>query len=80
MTIGEAISQRINDYCKQRGITLNKLCMMSGVTQSTVHDVFSGRSKSPRVETLYNLCIGLQIPISEFFASPLFDESNILTD
>ena len=80
MTIGEAIARRIDGYCKERNITLNKLCTMSGVIQSTVHDVFSGRSKAPRTDTIYNLCIGLRISISEFFDSPLFDEENIQTD
>ena len=80
MTIGEALARRIDGYCKERKITLNKLCILSGVTQSTVHDVFTGRSRSPRVDTIYNLCIGLDISISEFFDSPLFNEDNIQTN
>jgi len=80
MKLQEAIAKRIEYYCDDRGLTLNKLCTMSGVVQSTVHGIFTGKSMKPQVETIYNLCIGLQIPISEFFNSPLFDEANIQTD
>ena len=80
MTLQEAITKRIQEYLQERNITLNKLCTMSGVIQSTVNNITSGKTEKPQVETIYNLCIGLQIPISEFFASPLFDEANIQTD
>ena len=80
MRLHEAIAKRIDQYCNERELTLNKLCTMSGVVQSTVHSIFTGKSTKPQVETVYNLCIGLQIPISEFFASPLFDEVNVQTD
>lgn len=72
MKLHEAVGQRILQYCKERDITPNKLCTMSGVIQSTVNSIFSGRSKNPKLETIKNLCDGLQIPINEFFDCDLF--------
>ena len=72
MKLHEAVSKRIIFYCKDRGITPNKLCTMSGVIQSTVNSIFSGRSKNPKLETIKNLCDGLGITLKEFFDSELF--------
>lgn len=73
MKLHEAVTQRILEYCKQRNITPNKLCTMSGIIQSTVNNIFSGRSKNPKLSTIQYLCAGLNIKITEFFDSPLFD-------
>lgn len=37
MNIGEAVKERIIELCRERDISINKLCNMSGVTQSTVN-------------------------------------------
>ena len=73
MKLYTAIGRRILEFCNERKITPNKLCTMSGVIQSTVNSIFSGRSKNPKVSTIQNLCDGLNITLKEFFDSPLFD-------
>ena len=73
MKLHEAVAKRILYYCEQRNITPNKLCTMSGVIQSTVNSIFSGRSKNPKLGTIQYLCDGLGITMKEFFDSPLFD-------
>lgn len=42
MNIGEAVKERIIELCRERDISINKLCSISGVTQSTVNMGFSG--------------------------------------
>ena len=69
MTVGEAFTARIIQLCQERNITINKLCTLSGVTQSTVNNVISGRNHSP---TIHKLCDGLGITIDEFFHSEYF--------
>ena len=66
MNIGEAVKERIIELCRERDISINKLCNMSGVTQSTVNNIVSGRIKK--------LCDGLGITIQKFFASNLFSD------
>lgn len=73
MKLHEAVGKRILEYCKERDITPNKLCTMSGIIQSTVNSIFSGRSQNPKLATIQYLCDGLGITLKEFFDSPLFD-------
>lgn len=52
MTIGTAVKERILELCDARNISVNKLCAMSGVTQSTVNNVVSGRNNSVTISTI----------------------------
>lgn len=72
MTIGQAATARILNLCRERNISINKLCTMSGVTQSTVNNIISGRNHSVTVSTIQKLCEGLGITIEDFFHSELF--------
>lgn len=72
MTIGEAARERILELCLQRGITVNRLATLSGVTQSTLNNIISGRNKSTTISTIQKLCDGLEISVVDFFSSPLF--------
>ena len=72
MNIGEAVKERILELCREHYISVNKLSSMSGVTQSTVNNIVSGRNNSATVSTIKKLCDGLGITIEEFFNSELF--------
>ena len=73
MTIGKAVRERITDLCNENGITINKLSTISGITQSTLNSIISGRNNSATVSTIQKICDGLGITITEFFTSNLFD-------
>ena len=73
LTIGEAVKHRINDLCKERNITVNKLSTICGITQSTLNNITSGRNNSATISTIKKICDGLDITIVEFFQVPLFD-------
>ncbi len=72
MNIGQAVKERILELCRQRDISVNKLAVSSGVTQSTVNNIVSGRNNSATLSTIKKLCDGLDISIEEFFNSELF--------
>ena len=72
MNIGEAVKERILELCRENDISINKLSSMSGVTQSTVNNIVSGRNNSATISTIKKLCDGLGITIEEFFNSELF--------
>ena len=74
MTIGEAVQKRIIALCEERNISANRLCTISGVTQSTVNNILSGRNNSTTVATIQKLCDGLDITIEEFFHCELFHD------
>jgi len=72
VNIGEAVRDRILELCQERNVSVNRLSSMSGVTQSTVNNIVSGRNNSTTISTIKKLCDGLDIPIEEFFHSELF--------
>ena len=74
MNIGEAVKERILELCREKNISINKLSIMSGVTQSTVNNKVSGRNRSTTIATIKKLCDGLDITIQDFFNSKLFSE------
>lgn len=69
-----AVRSRILELCAQRHITVNRLATISGVTQSTVNNIVSGRNNSATVATIKKLCDGLDISLREFFDTPAFDD------
>ena len=74
MNIGEAVRDRIIELCREHDISINKLSGMSGVTQSTVNNIVSGRNYSATISTIKKLCDGLGITIQDFFQSDLFTD------
>lgn len=74
MTISEAVTKRLLELCGERGLTINKLCTLSGVTQSTVSDIVNRNTSNTGIATIKKLCDGLEISVRAFFDSPLFDD------
>ena len=72
MNIGEAVRRRILELCREEEITVNKLATVSGITQSTLNNIVSGRNNSATISTIKKTCDGLNISIEEFFHSELF--------
>ena len=72
MTSGEAVRLRIEELCRENEITVNKLATMSGITQSTLYNIISGRNRSTTIGSIQKICDGLGITILVFFESDLF--------
>ena len=72
MNVGEAVRERILELCADHGITVNKLATLSGITQSTLNNIVSGRNNSATVSTVKKICDGLEISIQDFFAADIF--------
>ena len=75
MTYSEAIIKRLNELCKERGITINKLATLSGITQSTVDNLIKGKTKNPKLKTLHKLAIGLNMTVSKLLDFPEMNET-----
>lgn len=65
MTYSDVIILRLTRLCEERKITINKLATLSGITQSTVENIMSVKTKNPKLETLHKLALGLGMTISE---------------
>lgn len=73
MTAKEAVAARILELCAERGIAINALANISGVSPSTVYSMLNAKSMNPGVISLQKLCDGLDISLRTFFNTPLFE-------
>ncbi|MBQ1955297.1 MAG: helix-turn-helix transcriptional regulator [Clostridia bacterium] len=73
MNYSELYVERIRRLCKQRGISVNKLSVMSGVKQSTLDNIVRGLTKDPRVKTLHKVANAFNMTLAEFLD---FEELN----
>ncbi len=73
MEYSDIYVKRIRRLCKERGIAINKLAVMSDVKQSTLDNVVRGLTKNPRVKTLHKIALAFNMTLAEFLD---FDELN----
>ena len=73
MLVKEAVEKRIVELCEERGLAINALANLAGVTPSTIYSILNQRSKNPSVSSIKKICDGLDISIRDFFDSDLFD-------
>ncbi len=73
MNVKEAVLKRINEICDDRGIAVNKLANLSGITPSTVYSVFDIDRKDIGIVLIKKICDGLDITLQDFFNSEIFD-------
>ena len=73
MDVKDCVVQRFLEICAERGIRLNELATISGVTPSTVYSMMDSRRKEVSINTIKKLCDGLEITLGEFFSTDAFD-------
>ena len=61
------ILERLNALLKARGWTRYRLSKESGLTESTLANIFL-RNAMPSLDTLEHICAGFGITLSQFFA------------
>ena len=74
MNTKEAVAERIIQICKERGMAINALANISGVSPSTIYSMLNEKSQNLGVVSLKKLCDGWEISLREFFDAPLFDD------
>ena len=65
------IHNRIQYLREQKGITVNKLANLAGISQSHLREIELG-IKNPTVETLSYICDALGISLKDFFDDDAF--------
>ncbi len=61
------VLEKIEVLRKERGWSINYLAMESGLTQSTLNNLYSRKSE-PKISTLRAICGAFGITLSEFFS------------
>lgn len=74
MRVKEAIAARFRQLCLERGIKINHLANLAGVTPSTVYSMMDPSRHDVSAVTVKKLCDGLEISLKEFFDAPVFDD------
>ena len=77
MQLNEAVSRRLLELLRERDMTQYQLYLKSGVPKSSISNVVHCLYPSVKLRMIHEICQGLGINISDFFCSPLFDESNL---
>ena len=77
MQLNEAVSERLAELLNERGMTQYQLYMKSGVPKSTIGNLMNCAYPSMKLRIIHELCQGLEIGLSDFFAAPLFDDNNL---
>lgn len=72
MLLEEAIRKRINKLAKEKGITINKVSTLAGMTHTTLLSFMNEETHDPRISTLLHVCEALDIELSEFFNDAIF--------
>ena len=77
MKLNEAVSQRLQELLSEKNMTQYQLFMKSGVPKSTIGNVINCSYESVKLRIIHEMCQGLEISISEFFATSLFDVNSL---
>ena len=81
MTLSKAIIKRIRDLMHINNIeNPYQLALKSGLDESVIRSVLTGRTKYPNIHTMFCISLGFNISLSEFYNDPLFDVCNIEDD
>lgn len=73
MNAKQAVSARILELCKQRGLAINALANSAGISPSTIYSILNTKSMNPGIVTIKQICDGIDISLREFFDSPIFE-------
>ncbi len=74
MGVKDVVSNRFQNICNERHITINELATLSGVTPSTAYSMMDVKRRDVSIVTIKKFCDGLGITLGEFFSTVEFDE------
>lgn len=74
MNVKDVVAERFRLLCKERGIKINELANISGVTSSTAYSMMDKNRRDISILTIKKFCDGLDITLGQFFSTPEFDE------
>jgi len=61
----QIIVDRVLSLCKQRGITLYQLSIMSGVSHSTIGNLVNRNTFNPKIKTLHKIATAFSMTVAE---------------
>lgn len=77
MSISECVSTRIRELLKQRNLTIYKLEQLSCISHSTMKSLLNNHYNACNLKTLFQIVDALNLSVSDFFASDIFNLQNV---
>jgi transcriptional regulator with XRE-family HTH domain len=74
MRYTQAIGIRLNEILKERNLTQTELARRSEISRMTINGIIKGRATIVTFEILILICAALEITLTEFFKSSIFEE------
>jgi transcriptional regulator with XRE-family HTH domain len=69
--VTRVLAENIERIMLDRGMSQAELQRAAGLSQSGIHDIFKGRLKSPKVETVARIAQALQVNVADLFLDPI---------
>ena len=73
--VKELLISRIDNLCKENGMTYYNLSYKSTLPLSTLIHIMDGSTQNPGVFTIMKICDGLGVTMKEFFDTKEFEEA-----
>ncbi len=73
MSVKDAVVTRFSQICNERGIKINELANLSGVTPSTAYSMFDKSRRDVSIVTIKKFCDGIDISLKDFFDDDIFN-------
>lgn len=78
MQLNDAIRVRLKNVMTEKNKSSKyEVSCDAGINPSLLNDFFRNRISYPRIDTLYLICEGLGMTLTEFFNDPIFNIENI---
>ena len=74
MKLNEAIIKRIEEICKEKGVSVCGAALRGGKSPSSLYDLVKGRTQCSKVSTIQRFCEGVGITLAEFFDHKDFEQ------
>ena len=69
------VARNIEAAMARKGTNPSEVARRAGINPTGVYDILSGKSRSPRLDTLAKIAtLGLNMPVSALFAEPTEDD------
>ena len=72
MNMGETLKKRIFELTIKYNKTFYELSKISGIPQSTIRKIASGKSKNPNLANIEKIAIAFGLSLYDFFDDELF--------
>lgn len=69
------VARNLEAAMKRKGTNAAELARASGVNPTGIYDILSGKSRSPRLDTLHKIAVnGLNVPVASLLLEPSDNE------